>query len=143
MLKDGYQCAITFSNATGIALWEKTLTPPGIDGGAKVDNTTQHNQGVRTAYPRGLYDTADSKMTVAYDPAVLVTVLAQVNKNQEITLNFPDGSTWTFWGWLGSFIPGPMEEGTQPTAECTIFSGNIDDTGPSDVETAPTYGSGA
>lgn len=136
MLEDGYQSVIVLADAPTIALFEKSVTPPGVEGGAKIDITTQHNQTVRTYAPRSLKEVTDSSMTVGYDPAVLATIIAQINRKQLITVHMPDESTWTFWGYLQNFIPGPNEEGTQPTAQCAIVTTNTDDTGD---EVLPVY----
>ena len=136
-LEDGYQTIIEFAGSDTIKLFEKTVQPPGLEGGEKVDTTTMHNQDVRTYAPRWLKEVTDGQMTVAYDPAVLSEVLALINVVKEITLTHPDGSTWTFFGYLRSFVPGSNAEGAQPEATCTIVSTNVD---PADSsETVPAY----
>lgn len=126
MLEDGYQTVITFSGDEDVSLWEKTVQPLGVEGGEKVDITTMHNVDVRTYAPRFLKDIADGQMTVAYDPAVLTQILALVNVAQSITITFPDGSTWTFFGYLRNFQPAALQEGTQPEATCTFVATNVD-----------------
>ena len=139
-LEDGYQSVITLAEAPTIALWEKAVTPPGMEGGEKVDVTTMHNDKVRTYAPRSLKEVTDSSMTCGYDPAVLADILAQINVKQQITVHFPDGSSWTFWGYLKNFLPGSLEEGTHPTAQCTIVTTNTNDAG---VESEPEYTAGS
>ncbi len=39
-LDDGYQTLIEFAENPAIKLWEKSVTPPGIDGGDAIDTTT-------------------------------------------------------------------------------------------------------
>ena len=135
-LKDGYQTLIAFAADNTVEIWEKTVTPMGLEGGDKIDQTVMANANVRTYAPRALIDVSDGSMTVAYDPLSLTKLLALINVNTTITVTLPDGSTWTFWGYLKSFIPGELTEGEQPEAECEIVATNVND---SDVETVPAY----
>jgi len=140
MLEDGYQTVITFADEPTIGLWEKTVTPPGQEGGEKVDVTTMHNVNVRTYAARFLKEVTDSQMTVAYDPAVLVDILALINVPGKISITFPDGSTWTFDGYLKNFQPGAIAEGTQPEATCSIVATNRDTDTPATLpEISPSY----
>lgn len=134
-LKDGYQALISISDAPNIELWEKRITPPGVEGGGMIDTTGMRNSAYRTRYPKALITLSDSSGVCAYDPAVYNTVLANVNVNQEIRLTFSDGSTITFYGWLDMFKPQEMQEGEEPLAEFTIIPSNVDE---SDAETGPT-----
>lgn len=133
-LDDGYQTLIDLG---GIAtLYEKTVTPPGIDGGGAVDTTTMQNSAWRTRNPKQLKTLSEGSITVAYDVALYDDILAAVNVNQLITITFPDGSTLAFWGWLNTFTPNELVEGEQPTAECQIIPSNQDSSG---AEVAPVY----
>ena len=44
----------------------------------------------------------------------------------EITVTFPDGSTWAFWGYMRVFEPDALTEGEMPTATVTITPTNED-----------------
>lgn len=137
-LDDGFSTLITFgsnSSAT-IHFFEKTVTPPGIDGGGEIDTTTMHNTTWRTRSPKKLKTLAGGETEVAYDTAILTAILAQIQVNQQITVHFPDGHTYTFWGFLDSFIPAALKEGEQPTATIKIIPTNHDN---SQVEQAPVY----
>jgi hypothetical protein len=134
-LTDGYQCLIAFAENTDIALWEKTVKPPGIEGGDAVDITTQHNEEWRTSAPRSLKTLTPIQVTAAYDPAVFESILDMVNVVQWITLHWPDGSTYDFVGYLKTFEPAALAEGTQPEATVTIVPTNELD----GEEEAPVY----
>lgn len=125
-LKEGYQILVAFALAPTIALWEKTVKPSGIDGGDKIDQTTQHNDTYLTAAPRYLVDITDTNMKVAYDPAAWDTILSIINVQQSITVHFPDGSTLSFFGYLKSFEPDDLQIGSQPEATCVIVVTNVD-----------------
>ena len=135
-LEDGYQTVIELENAATIALFEKTVQPAGLEGGDKVDTTTMHNVDVRTYAARFLKEVTDAQMTVAYDPAALVTLLAQINVPQTITIHFPNGDTWDFRGYLKNFIPAAISEGSQPEATCVLVATNTTAVG---AETTPNF----
>ena len=135
-IDDGHSTTITFATADTVLLWEKEVTPPGMEGGGANDTTTMLNSAWRTRAPKKLVTLTDAAMTVAYDPGFLDDVLTMVNVNQLVTITFPDGATWQFYGWLDSFIPNAAVEGEQPTAQCTIIPSNQNASG---TETAPVY----
>jgi hypothetical protein len=117
-LKDGYQSLITFAASTTISLWEKTVQPPGLDGG---DPVVQ-----RTMAPRALITMTPHTFTAAYDPAVYSSILSLLNVETTVTVTFKDGSTLAFYGFLQKFEPAAMSEGTQPEATVTICPTNFD-----------------
>jgi hypothetical protein len=125
-LDDGYSTTISLG---GSSLYEKEVTPPGIDGGGGIDTSTMRNTAWRTQTPMSLKTLTNASFTAAYDPAAYTSLLSAVNVNQEITVTFPDGATLVFWGWLNTFTPNPLVEGEQPTAECEIIPSNQNDQG--------------
>ena len=135
-IDDGHSTTITFGTADTVLLWEKEVTPPGMEGGGANDTTTMLNSAWRTKAPKKLVSLTDASMVVAYDPAFLDDVLSMINVNQLVTITFPDGSTWEFWGWLDTFVPNANTEGEQPTAQCTIIPSNQHTSG---SEVAPVY----
>lgn len=135
-LDDGYQTLVSFAANPNVLFFEKTVTPPGVDGGGEVDTTTMLNAVYRTRNPKALITMTNTTVTVAYDPAVYPEVIALVNVNTLITITFPDGDTLAFWGWLNKFQPGEHTEGEQPTAEVEIIPSNQNSTG---EETAPVH----
>jgi len=138
-IDDGHSTIIEFSAASsvmGVVLWEKTVTPPGIDGGGENDTTTMRNLIWHTRSPKTLKTLTEFSFTAAYDPACYDEVLALLQVNNQITVTFPDGSSLTFWGWLDKFTPGEVTEGEQPEADVVVIPSNQNDSG---VETAPVY----
>lgn len=132
-LHDGFPTTITITGA-GVTFWEKTVQPPGIDGGEPIEITNMRNASLRTRAPRHLYDVTPQRLTVGYDPTVYDTIIANVNVNKEIVTNHPDGATTTWWGFLKSFVPGQNQEGQQPTADIELVPTNVNGSG---TETAP------
>jgi hypothetical protein len=129
-LVDGYQSLITFGDEIAINLWEKQVTPPGIEGGEPIDQTTMHNVTWRSQAPRSLKELLQTQMTVAYDPGVYDSITGHINVIQTFTVTFADGTTYAFWGWLRSFVPAALVEGTQPEATCIIEPGDQDEDPP-------------
>ena len=120
MLTDGYQALIAFAADTDIEFWEKTATPPTIDFGEPIDITTMHNTTWRSMVPRSLGSLQPFTTVVAYDPAVLDSIIALKGNEDWISYHFSDGSTWDFYGGLQSFAPSEQSEGAHPEATVTI-----------------------
>jgi len=134
MLENGYRALITNALNPTVELWEKTVQPPAMDGGPKIDITTMHNSAVRTAAPGALIDIGDSVVTVAYDPNVYNTVKSLLNVKTTITHTFSDGSTLAYFGYFAKFEPDALEPGKHPEAKLTIVATNRDSSG---AEQAP------
>lgn len=135
MLENGYQSLITFAADANVELWEKNVTPPGVDGGDAINITTQHNQDVVTKHPNSLYEVMDGQSTCAYARILYTAIKSLINVNTTITYRFSDGGTVAVFGYLKSFTPNGMERGGQPEATIVIVHTNID---PSDKSEA-TY----
>jgi len=142
ILNDGFSTTIGFATTGpifGVIALEKTVTPAGLSGGGGIPITTMRNLTMRTVAPKSLITVDALTLTVAYDPGVYGggnTFSGSININQQIVIAFPDGSTFTFWGFLDEFKPQENREGEQPLAALTVIASNIDDTG---SESAPIY----
>ena len=140
-LGDGYTCRIAFAADPDVSFWEKTVQPPGLDGGDPVDTTTMYNAQVRTMASRALITMTPLQITAAYDPKVYDQILALVNVEGAITILFPDDATLDFFGFLQKFEPEALKEGEQPTANITVVPTNTDPTDGS--EAVPNYKTGS
>lgn len=138
-LDDGYRTTIAFARDPNINFWEKTVQPPGIDGGDAIDTTTMHNDTWRTMRARALKTLTTASCKVAYDPAVFSEISELINQEGAITIHLPDLSTISFFGYLKSFQPAELQEGTQPEATVEIICTNWDPT--NDVEAGPAISS--
>ncbi len=137
-LQDGFQTIIGFASDETVEFWEKSGPPPGIEGGDPIEETTMHNSVWRTFRPRSLKTLEPITFTVAYDPDCYTTdtqVDKLINKEDTVTVYFPDSSTLAFFGYLQNFIPQDHVEGEQPEAQITIVPTNWDPT--FDVEAGP------
>lgn len=135
-LDDGYQTLISAAADPTVLFYEKTVKPPGVDGGGGIDTTTMLNSAYRSMAPKSLITLTNGGMNVAYDPATLSEILALVNVNTLWTITFPNSHTWAFYGFLNKFEPNDLVEGEQPTADIEIVPTNVNG---SNVETAPVY----
>ncbi len=135
-LEDGMFSKVTFAGNPTISLWEKTAKPPGCDGGDAIDQTTMHNATYRTAASRALITLTGASFKAAYDPNVYTSIISQINSEQVITQRFWDGSTLAYYGFLKSFEPDEMQEGSQPEATVMIVPTNFDPV--NKVEAGPT-----
>jgi len=133
VINDGFSTIISLG---GTNLFEKEVTPPGIDGGGANDTTTMRNTTWRTMQPKKLKTLSECSFVAAYAIAAYSTLLSLLQVNQLVTVTFPDASTLAFWGWLDKFTPNASKEGEQPTANCTLIPSNQDDNG---AEIAPVY----
>jgi hypothetical protein len=123
-LQDGFSSKIAFAADANVSFWERTVTPPGVDGGDAIDTSTMHNVTWRTMASRALKTLTDSSITAAYDPQVFDQIVALINVEGLITVHFPNGDTLDFYGFLKSFTPGELTEGEMPEAEITIVCTN-------------------
>lgn len=134
-MDDGHSTKIAFERDPDVSFWEKTVTPPGLDGGDAIDTTTMHNVTWRTMSPRKLRTMTEVKVEAQYDPAVYNQIGELINAEGSITVHFPDGSKLDFFGYLRTFEPGDNAEGECPMATITIQPTNQDPV--TGAETAP------
>ncbi len=134
-LKDGYSTKIAFAIDPDISFWEKTVTPPGMDGGDEIEFTTMHNSTYRTFQPRALVTLTECSVTCLYDPDAYDEILNMMNVPNSITVHFPDASTLDFFGYLKTFELGDNEEGSPPEATLTVVPTNWDPV--NNVEASP------
>jgi hypothetical protein len=125
-LVDGYQSLITLSTDPDIAFWEISVKPSGIDGGDPIDTTTMHAIVWRTKAARTLLTLMELTSTVAYDPRVYNRLFQHINREQTITIKWPDNTQLAFFGYLQKFEPSDHKEGELPTANITIWPTNWD-----------------
>lgn len=138
-LDDGYRTLVTFASDPNIQFWEKSVTPPGLDGGDEIDTTTMHNDDWRTNAPRALIRMTPFTMTAAYDPSLYTAALALINVKTTVTVTYPDGSTLAFYGFLKTIEFSELVEGTQPECTITVVPTNQDPT--TGAEEAPVLAS--
>jgi hypothetical protein len=123
---DGHKCLITFALNPAIEFWEKSVTPPGLEGGDAIETTTQHNNTVHTKGPRKLINVTDASATVTWNPVLYNSIKALINKVTTVTILFPDLATLAAYGFLRNFAPGAETEGNNPEATITVTFTNQD-----------------
>ena len=125
-LDDGFSTVFTLAVNPSILFWEKTVAPPGIDGGDEIDTSTMFNSTWRTFSPRQLKTLMPFDITAAWDPGVYDQLVTIINVATTGTVTFPDGSTLAFYCFLKTAEPQTHEEGAQPEINLTIVPTNYD-----------------
>lgn len=123
VMTDGHPTLIVLKGNTSINLWEKEVVPPSLRGGGPIETTTHRNQTWRTFKPRQLKTIGNCAVVVAYDPVAFQEVMALVNVDQFITIDFPDSTHLLVGGHIDNFTLNPIEEGVQPTAVMELVLG--------------------
>ena len=125
-LTDGQGTTIEFSIDTTLYFFPKNLTPSGWDGGGPNDVTLLSNTKYMTMMPKTLKTITALSGEAAYSTQGLKTdgsigsFAAMVNRNQQVTVTYPDGAQFTFWGYLDKLTPNQIVGGQQPTLTFTI-----------------------
>jgi hypothetical protein len=126
-IRNGHPTLIGFSiNPTASTfIIEKTVTPPGWDGGGMIDITSMRNTALRTRIAKSLVTLTEMTLMMQYAPVAYTGIFSMLNVNQTITVYFGDGSTLAFRGWINTFKPGEHKEGEEPLASVEIIPSNI------------------
>lgn len=122
----------------GVTLCLTSLGAVSVTGNEKLDISCLSNVTWKSGQNQTLKDCPDIPFTVNFSPATWSNIVAQINVNQQITINFPDSlglGSIKFYGFLQSFLP---EEG----AISTVWSarGNVSVTNwTGTLESGPAY----
>ena len=147
-LDDGFSTVVAFALAPTVKLYEKSIKPSGLTGGGPIDTTTMYNIRYRTTSPKSLMNVENVEFDAAYDPEVFNTIKTTLmQQNNLITVTFPNGALWEFWGYLDEFVPNQHVEGEMPLASCKIIASNVNAANGSGVvnggdEIAPAFEQG-
>jgi hypothetical protein len=133
-LEDGHPTTILVSGAATLAIREKEVTPPGVDGGPPNDVSSMRNSVWTTFTFQKLVTLTPVECVVFAKGDILTTMLAQINVNQLHTVTMPDATTIAFWGAITAYKPNRNTKGEPPTATMTVSPSNRN---ASDVETGP------
>jgi hypothetical protein len=136
-LEDGFSTKLAIAGYLTLKIQEKTVTPPGMEGGDPIPVTTMHNTTWRTFRARDLITLTPITVVAAYDPDVYSDdqVQSVINLETNMTLEFPDGSDLDFFGFVQNWMPSENSEGVQPEGTMTIVPTCYDPT--NDVEAGP------
>lgn len=128
-LEDGYKSLMVFGRKPNVALWVVAVKPFGYNGGEAIPQSNMHNNEVHTKAARSLVEITNPVIRVHYDPNCRSQIQADlVNRNGTITEVLPDGSAATYYGYLRTFDPAELVEGTKPEATCEVVVTNRDPT---------------
>lgn len=136
-MPDGYRTLIVLSGFTNIQFWEKQVQPPGLEVGG-IDTTTMLNNAVRTKRPKSLYTVTDITVKAGFDPDVIANIITLVGRVVTVTIWYPDGSSFCYFGFISKWQPDTFEEGKFPECAVTIEAAN-EDPNNSYVEAIPVF----
>ncbi len=137
MIPDGFKTTIAFSRKSGVNLWPKDVTPPGIEGGGGIDVTTMLNVTYRVKRAKQLVSIDDISFDAGWDPSSYADYLTLCNREGSVTVFLPDGTYVDVYAYLNTFKPGRHSEGGFPLAACGIVVTNWDPVGR--VEVGPVF----
>lgn len=135
LLRDGFKTLISITGITG-TFEEIEVTPPGLDAGGSIDQTTMRNSRWRTMIGKQLVTLGGFSVKVAYAPQMYNTTLGILGTNRHVVVTFPNGNTLTFYAILDKFTPDANKEGERPEATLEFIPSNLNTANPA-VETAP------
>jgi len=138
-LDDPHPTLLTLASADAtIALWEKSLKPPGKDNQSPIQTGSMHNINLMTMAPNDLSTLTEATFKFAYDPSQLSTLYSRVGIPDSMTFIWSNLRYMCFWGYLKSIAPDEIVEGQQPTMTATVQPTNTDpETG---EEEEPVFG---
>lgn len=110
-MDEGYQSLIAFSLDPDLLFWEESVGAPGFEGGEPIPTWTQHNTKYRTRSPRSLKEVTAFQVTGRFSGSSVDQIFAMINVNQWITVKWPDGTLFSFPGYLKAFVPQQSQEG--------------------------------
>jgi hypothetical protein len=123
---NGFPTTIALSLNPAINIYEKTVMPPGLDGGEMIDVTTMLNVAWRTMVPRSLKTLSPITIVGLYSAYLYLDMLAVLNLQGAASVHFPDGDVYSFWATLNKFETPAHAEGVAPEATFTLTPTNWD-----------------
>lgn len=135
---NGFQTLVALQNVPTLLIWERSVKPPGMSIGDKIDTSTMLNASYKTFEAPALKEVTDGTAEVLFDPEVWSDIEDQIGQNQAITWHYPTGFTWTEWGYIQEMEPGDFTDGDAPTATLTYVATNWDPV--NCVEAGPVFG---
>jgi len=140
LMKDGFKTLIAINGVTPV-FEEIEVTPPALDAGGTITQTTMRNTKMRTMLGKQLVTLGKISVKVAYDPKAYAQIFAVLGSNRYITVTFPDNSTLVFYAVVDKFTPDALKEGERPEATLELEPSNLTTANPP-VEFQPVFSTG-
>jgi hypothetical protein len=135
LIRDGFSTKITITGVTG-TFEEIEVTPPALDAGGSIEQTTMRNVRWRTFIGKSLVTLGGFSVKVAYGAEMYTQILAILGQNRHVVVTFPNGNTLTFYSIVDKFTPDALKEGERPEATLEFVPSNLNTAIPA-VVTAP------
>ena len=108
---EGWSSKVAFAADSDLTFWEQIVGAPGFEGGDPIPMTTMFNTSFRTKMPRHLKEMTPFQVQGQFCGGTIDEVNALINVNGWITVTWPDGTQFSFVGFMKSWQPGPAQEG--------------------------------
>lgn len=128
VLRDGFRAQISMpllAGQGGIQYHEVTIKLPTVDGRGGIDQSSMRNTWLTTQLPKALITLGEITGSMMYSTEFYFAAMTTINRNQNMTLLLPDGSTFSFWGWLNQIDPTEYKEGERPLLNFNIQLSNL------------------
>lgn len=140
LLTDGFKTIITIGGVSAV-FEEIEVTPPALDAGGPISQTTMRNTRWRTALGKRLATLGKLSVKVAYDAKAYAQIVPILGSNRAVTVTFPDNSTLVFYAIVDKFTPDALKEGERPEATLDLEPSNMSTANPP-VEIVPVFSTG-
>lgn len=135
LLRDGFKTLITITGVTG-TFEEIDVSPPELDAGGSIAQTTMRNVRWRTFIGKRLVTIGEFSVKVAYSAHMYDQMAAILGTNRHVVVTFPSGNTLSFYAILDKFTPDTLTEGERPEATLTFVPSNLT-TAATPIEVSP------
>jgi len=135
ILVDGFKTLITITGITAV-FEEIEISPPELDAGGAIEQTTMRNTRWRTNLGKQLATLGTFSVKVAYNVGAYSQISGILGSNRHIVITFPDTSTLSFYAVVNKFSPDALKEGERPEATIEFIPSNLSTANPP-VEVAP------
>lgn len=141
-MPEGFRCKLSFGRLTTFAFWARELTPAPVNNGNALDVTTFYNTLFKTKRPQVLYEVGDIQAVGLWDADIFkdAQYKALLGLESNISILFPQGSTFSVFGYLQSITPSRMTHGEVPMTTINVVVTNWDYV--NHVEAGPAYADG-
>ncbi len=116
---------VTTTPVVTLELEETDVTPPGVQGNEKIEQTSNRNTAFKSYAPGDLKENTDLAFTAYYDSAKWEDIKSIINVEGVLTLTFKNGAIiGDTSAWLVSALPTGQTINNRPTMDCIIsFAG--------------------
>lgn len=125
ILRDGIKTYLVFAGIDRNLFGEVEITPPGVTGRGAIDMVGTRNLAWATQAPKSIKNLTPVTGKLMFDPLVIPSVWAIIQKNRQFNVQFPNAFQLVFWGWFEEMTFDPLSEGNRPIINFNIQPSNL------------------